>query len=129
MKEGNFVKNIMLAASKAGARLWRQNTGRGWIGESVKKSDGSVIIYNARVFHAGFEGLPDTGGLVPVVVTPDMVGKTVGIYLTIEAKTDGGIVSDAQANFIRVVRSLGGRAGVARSDDDVAAIMRGEIRD
>ena len=37
----------------------------------------------------GVHGLPDRVGCVPFVVTPEMVGKTVGLFVAIEAKAPG----------------------------------------
>ncbi len=37
----------------------------------------------------GVHGIPDRIGCVPVVVTPEMVGKTVGLFVAIEAKAPG----------------------------------------
>lgn len=36
----------------------------------------------------GVHGIPDRVGCVPVVVTPDMVGKTVGIFVAVESKAE-----------------------------------------
>lgn len=126
MNETNAVRGFLIHASKLGARLWRQNTGHGWIGEATKftrtqtitVNSGDVVIRKARPFHAGFEGLADIGGI-----------SQTGRYVAVEAKTATGRVSDEQRAFIRMVRSFGGLAGVARSDADVEAILRGEIRD
>lgn len=129
MNETNIVRSGLLAASRLGARMFRQNVGQGWIGQSQKKPNGDVVIKQARPFHAGFEGLLDTSGFVSVVVTQDMVGQTIARYSEIEYKTETGRVSDIQRARIKLVRSFGGLAGVARSDDDVRAILAGEIRD
>lgn len=126
-----------LAASKLGARLWRMNVGLGWIGESVKftkrdvvsVSAGDVLIRQARPFRSGIEGMSDGCGLVPVEITPDMVGQKVAMFLAVEDKQGSGRRTKEQTQFIKAIRALGGRAGVARNDDDVAAIVRGEIRD
>lgn len=129
MNETNLVRQFLLTASRAGSRLWRQNTGQAWIGQSEKftarrtvtVNPGDVIIRQARPFHAGFAGLSDIGGLTP--------RDGVAVYTSIEAKTATGRVSEEQRAFISMVRSFGGLAGVARSDQDVEAIIRGEIRD
>lgn len=126
MNETNIVRGFLIHASKLGARLWRQNTGRGWIGDATKFTraqtitvqPGDVLIRKARPFHAGFEGLADIGGI-----------SQTGQYVAVEAKTATGRVTDEQRAFIRMVRSFGGLAGVARSDADVEAILRGELRD
>lgn len=127
--ETNIVRLGLMAASRIGARMFRQNVGQGWIGQSKKLPNGDVIIKQARPFHAGFEGLLDTSGFQPVTITPAMVGQMFAQYAEIEYKTDTGRVSDIQRARIRMVRSFGGLAGVARNDADVAAILRGELRD
>lgn len=134
---GNQNRLSQLAASRLGARLWRMNVGMGWIGQSVQitKSQtvhvepGDVIVRKARPFHSGIEGMSDGCGLVSETITADMVGQRVAIFLAVEDKQGTGRLSKEQAAFITAIRNLGGRAGVARSDDDVAAIIRGELRD
>jgi len=37
----------------------------------------------------GVHGIPDRIGCVPIVVTPEMIGKTVGLFVAIEAKKPG----------------------------------------
>ena len=83
-QETPLMRELMIAATRLGARMFRQNTGMGWIGKAtritrakhVQVYPGDVILSNARPFHAGFEGLSDLGGWFPVTVTPDMVGQT-----------------------------------------------------
>lgn len=127
MTENTITKLGLLAASKLGARLFRQNTGQGWIGKSIKGpgtvtlGPNDVVIRNARPFHSGFEGWSDTGGFTP--------RDGVAVYTQIEVKTDNGRVRPAQRQWIDFVRANGGLAGIARSADDFAAIIRGERRD
>lgn len=133
----NQNRESQLAASKLGARLWRMNVGLGWVGDSrkfdkaqsVQVEPGDVIVRKARPFHSGVEGMSDGCGLVPVTITADMVGQKVAIFLAVEDKQGTGRLSKEQAAFIKAIRALGGRAGVARDDADVAAIIRGEVRD
>ena len=113
------------------------SVGLGWIGESrkfdkaemVQVKPGDVLIRNARPFKSGVEGMSDGIGFVPVTITKDMVGQKVAVYLAVEDKQGAGRPSKEQSAFIKMVRLFGGRAGVARSDDDVRAICAGEIRD
>lgn len=118
-----------MAASKLGGRLFRTNAGMAWAGKSRRLPDGSVVIPHARPFHGVPEGHPDTVGFVPVTITPDMVGQTFARVMYVEVKTEKGRVSDEQRAFIDMVRRMGGLAGVARSDEDVARIVRGEVLD
>lgn len=133
----NRNKLSQLIASQLGARLWRMSVGLAWMGDArkfdracyVNVEPGDVIIRKARPFKSGVEGMSDGIGFMPVKITADMVGQTVAVYLAVEDKTGSGRATKEQSAFIRMVRSFGGLAGVARSDADVAAILRGEIRD
>ena len=53
MIEADVQKQIMLAASQAGARIFRNNTGQGWVGQVKRLSDGSMLLLNPRPLHAG----------------------------------------------------------------------------
>lgn len=44
----------------------------------------------------GANGIPDHIYCLPIVITEDMVGDTVGVFLAIEAKTMQGKMSDYQ---------------------------------
>jgi hypothetical protein len=134
---GNQSRQSQLAASKLGARLWRMNIGLGWVGDAKKYDNaatvqvfaGDVVIRHARPFKSGVEGMSDGVGLVPVIITPEMVGTRVAVFLAVEDKQGTGRPSPEQSAFIKAIRALGGRAGIARGDEDVAKIVRGEICD
>ena len=114
MTEAQLLPRLLMAASQLGARLWRNQSG------AHRNSRGQWIQYGLA--HPGGS---DFIGYVPVTITPEMVGYTVAIFVAIEAKTDHGRVSDAQTHFLEVVTSHGARAGVARSVDDIRAIVEG----
>lgn len=136
----NQNRLTQLKATALGARLWRMSVGLGWFAAptstlkatkamTVNLSAGDVVLRQARPFRAGAVGMSDNCGLVPVVVTPEMVGQTLAVYLAVEDKSGSGRASDEQKSFIRMVRSFGGRAGVSRNDEDTRRIISGEIVD
>ena len=45
----------------------------------------------------------DLFGLVPVKVTPDMVGQTVGVFVALEVKTETGKASDGHGRILEMV--------------------------
>lgn len=111
--EGRLMREIMLAASKAGARLQRMNAGVAWTGGPItRNADGSVTIKNARPFHGVVRGVSDLCGW-------DATGR----FVAIEVKTPTGRVTKDQLAFIEAVRRSGGRAGVARTVPDALAIL------
>ena len=129
-----------LLATKLGARLFRMSVGMAWMAgpqntlqarksTQVGMQPGDVLLRQARPLRVGVEGMSDGVGFVPVVITPEMVGQTVAVYLAIEDKSGQGRPTTEQRAFIAMIRKFGGRAGVSRSDDDTAAIVAGEIRD
>lgn len=73
----------------------------------------------------GVHGIHDSVGGVPVVVTPEMVGKTVNLAVTIEAKRPGrrgekdGGMSKHQVLFQEAVRAAGGVSICCDSEEDL----------
>lgn len=130
MSEADVMRSLARLASSLGARLFRQQTGMGWVGKVerwnfMRKVDiypGDIVIRKARPFHAGFEGLSDLGGWVSVVITPEMVGSTVAVYTQAEIKA-GTQLTTEQRKWIDAVKKAGGRAGVARNEDDLKKIL------
>lgn len=137
MNPSNRNKLSQLAASKLGARLFRMSTGLFWAGKSeqirhtktVTVNPGDVIIRGARPVHSGVKGMSDEIGFITVTITPEMIGQKFARYLAIEDKTGNAVTTKEQKSFSEMVRSFGGLAGVARSDDDVERIINGEILD
>lgn len=125
-----LMKELQIAASSMGARLFRQQVGQGWIGKAkritrvqwIQVQAGDVVIPAARPFHAGITGMSDLGGWVPVTITPEMVGSTVAIYAQVEVK-DGARVTEEQQKWIDAVDRAGGLAGVARNMSDLKRIL------
>ena len=68
-------------------------------------------------------GTSDLIGLVAHVVTPEDVGRTVGIFLAIEVKTEIGRLRTEQEAFLSQVSRMGGVGGIARSDEDAISLI------
>jgi hypothetical protein len=126
MKEHPIQQRILLACGRGLTRLFRQNVGKGWIGDAIRLKNGDVLIRDARPFIAGVPGMADLGGWKTVTVTADMVGRQLAVYVAIEVKQPGGRARPEQQVFLDAVRSAGGLAGVARSEAEAAAILADE---
>jgi hypothetical protein len=136
MKETNAMKLIQLAVSRLGVKIFRNNVGMGWIGESQRFSrktpvmcnPGDVLIRNARPLHAGLcEGSSDLIGWTQREVTPDMVGKPVAVFTALEIKrSERARVTSAQLNFISQVRAAGGIAGLASNGQQAESLVTGK---
>lgn len=107
--------------------FFRANVGQAWTGEVSRLPDGSIIIKNPRPFSTGLPvGFSDIFGLRPQIITPEMVGSRVGIFVALEVKSKTGRVSPKQESFLSAIRNQGGRSGVIRSAEDALRVIAGE---
>lgn len=126
-----LTKQVMLAASHMGARLFRRNVGMGWIGRSttitktqvVTLRPGDVVVHQARPFHNGTPGQSDTWGWRPVTVTADMVGQVIAQHVEVEIKAGKDRESPEQKSWREAVNKAGGRAGIVRGLGDLDWIL------
>ena len=115
LSEADVQAHIRLAVSKMGWTIWRNNVG------VLKDARGVPVRYglandSARV-NAVFKSA-DLIGIRPLVITQEMVGRTVGQFVSIECKAGNWTPGKdkhfaAQANWRDKVRLLGGYAIIA----------------
>lgn len=105
--ETNIMNKIMLKMSEKGWLVWRNQVGL------FKTMDGT------RTVPIGVKGSADIFSVKPTVITQDMVGQTVGIFVAVEVKTATGRQSEPQKNWQKVAESKGMEYILARSEDDV----------
>lgn len=125
MSETTIQRRIQIALSDTTTRLWRNNVGAAWQGRA--EHVGTVVtLYGPRRVEYGLcPGSSDLIGLRSVEITPDMVGQRVAIFCAVEVKSKTGRPTDEQSAFIKTVNYLGGRAGIARSEDDAKIVVDG----
>lgn len=106
------------------AALFRNDNGYAVMGGDVKKNDdGTADVIGGRWRPYGLQpGSADLVGWTPVLVTPDMVGKTVAVFTSLEAKTENDTVKADQVNWARQVREDGGIAKIIRAQIDSGLI-------
>ena len=68
-----------------------------------------------RIVRVGLPGMADSGMIVPVKITPEMVGQTVGVAVQVEFKSGMGKQSEKQENWQKAVTQAGGIYQVIRS--------------
>ena len=108
------MAEIRLALSRAGAVVWRNNVGLAWYGKNRE----------IPVKYGLCNGSSDLIGFIPVLITPEMVGRTIAAFVAIECKKPAGSRrTDEQKNFVRVVHGAGGMAGFARTAEEALAIV------
>jgi hypothetical protein len=112
LSEAAIQQNVRLEASRIGARLWRNNVG------GYKDEYGNFIRYGLANESAQVNKVmksSDLIGIKPVLVTPAMVGHTIGQFLSREVKAGDWTYSGsehevAQLAWINLITSLGGDA-------------------
>jgi hypothetical protein len=110
--------------SRTYVRLFRNTCGVGWSGQLVRRIDNLVTLANARPIRYGLTpGSADLIGWQHITVTPEMVGRELAVFTSIEVKAPHGKLTPEQDNWRRVVSYAGGAAGVARSVAEAAAIL------
>lgn len=129
------MRRQMKTATKEGARLFRNNVGKAWVGKSqeikkemtVQLKPGDVVVRNARRFHAGLHaGSGDLIGWNPVKITEEHLGRTLALFTSAENKVGKGQPTEEQMKWARAVLKAGGLAGISRSDDDLRLILLGQ---
>lgn len=109
--EQRIQQEIRIACSTGDTRLFRNNTG------TLRDQHGRPVTFGLC------KGSADLIGWKRVTVTPDMVGSTVAVFLSIEVKTPSGRLRPEQQQWLDAVQAAGGIAGVARSVEDAKALV------
>ena len=104
--ETNIMNKIMLAMSKKGYLCWRNQVGL------FKTLDG-------RTVNIGIKGSSDLMAIKPTVITPEMVGQTLAVFVAVEVKTATGRQSEPQKKWQKAVEKLGVKYILARSENDI----------
>jgi len=111
--ETTLQQQIRLAlGTRPDLRLFRNNTGT-----LPDPRTGRPVQFGLA------RGSADLIGLRTVTITPDMVGQQVAVFTSIEVKTPKGRPTAEQQNWLNMVQSLGGIAGIARSVRDANEIL------
>ena len=129
MTEREIMNRIhMTIGSREDARLFRNNLGKAWVarGKPVR-TDGGVFLPHGQQYQFGLPpGSPDLVGIKMIRVSPDMVGRTVGLFLGIEVKVPGGRVQTDQRRFLEMIKRFGGVSGVAWSIEEAMKVFSAE---
>lgn len=126
-------QRVRLAASSLGCRLFRNNSGGFYDeqGRFVRFGLGNESAQLNQQLKFG-----DYVGITPIVITPEMVGKTVGIFTNLEVKPEGMLNAtinkaskgncreSAQLMAINLVKSIGGIGGFVTCESDVSLTIR-----
>ncbi len=105
-KETAIQNEILIALSQSGCLANRQHVGT------------FRTLYGNRTVNIGQPGMADIAAVVPVTITADMVGQTIGAYVEIEVKTLTGAQRKAQKLREYAVNKIGAKYIIARSPAD-----------
>lgn len=130
-QENNVWKKCLLAIGNRfpGARLFRNNNGSAWLGPGFTMKPGQVYRAEGgeRVItqpqHVDFGLMPGSGdgiGWHSIVITPEMVGRRVAVFVSIETKAGRGSAKESQINWQRQVHAAGGIALIVNDPDQLS---------
>lgn len=89
-------------------RLFRINSGSGWVGKVIKKTADMIMLANPRPLHAAPTGWPDLFGWTTVEITHSMVGMRVAVAHAVEIKAGRDRMRPEQQAFRDVLERMGG---------------------
>jgi hypothetical protein len=127
MLEAAVQTHTRLELARLGALVWRNNVG------ACTDDTGRLIRYGLGNDSAQLNRAiksSDLIAVVPFTITPEMVGRTIGVFAAVECKkpgwhlTPGDQRGQAQAKFISLVRSVGGIGGFVTDPTQVHEIVR-----
>lgn len=126
--ESTVQQEIQVQAKYFNCDLMRNNSG------ALKDDTGRTVRYglgNISKSHNDKIKSSDLIGFTKVVITPDMVGKTIAIFTAIECKEENwkddkklDARETAQQAFINWIKANGGFAGFAQNIDKLKTILR-----
>lgn len=109
----DLLEPLMLAATKLGGRLWRNNNGVAF------HANGSVVRYGIAN-----PGGSDLIGYMPCVIA----GQEIALFTAVEAKFGRTPTTQAQIDFLGLVDRAGGVAIEGRDVADVVAELKRATR-
>lgn len=107
-KENN-LKNEVDKNLTSWQRLWRINSGMAWAGKVISRMSGVLKLANPRPFFGAPKGFPDMIGFDSIIITPEMVGQRVAVFVGSELKaTKNDKLKKDQVNFKNLIVKMGG---------------------
>lgn len=128
MTESGVQDRVRLAAVRASLGiLWRNNVGVAF--DSGRRPIRFGLCNDSKSINAAIKS-SDLIGIAPILITPEHVGRTLGLFIAVECKASnwkGPPRSDrelAQHRFHKIVQQHGGAAGFATDPTHLEAILR-----
>lgn len=126
LTESPVLSRMRLACARACWFMYRNNRGAG------KMASGNFVRYGLANDSKALGDVLKSGDLIgwrPVLITADMVGKTIAQFASVEVKRegwrpDGSSEYNAQVAWLQLVQSSGGYACITNDPADIDAAAR-----
>lgn len=116
----NNLKNEVEGNLTTDQRLWRINAGMAWAGKIISRTAGKITLMNPRPFFGAPKGTPDMIGFDSIIITDEMVGQRVAVFVGSELKaTPRDKLKKDQVNFKNLLVKMGGIHREHRPGGDV----------
>jgi hypothetical protein len=120
VSESAFLRTLLIAASEFGARLFRNQVGVYRLAHPTCRS----CHCDGRTISSGLgPGSPDLVGWLPITIGPEHLGRTLAVFVAVEAKTHTGRVGAHQRAFLAQMAEQGAIVGVVRSVADLDRLL------
>lgn len=126
MREAAVQQRVQLEVARHGGLIYRNNVG------ACVDETGRMIRYGLANDSAQMNKViksSDLIGAVPVLIGPQHIGMTLGVFTALEVKkpgwhlTPGDQRAQAQLKFLELVRSVGGIASFVTDPAQVSGII------
>jgi len=136
-RDAGLERNILAQArvdlsTDPSLRLFRNQAGQAWAGpwhyagRDEVAPWGSVIITDPYRVSCGLvEGAGDLLGWQRRFITTSMIGQSIAVFTSLEAKSTRGRLTEPQKNWIKQLLADGGIAGMFRNSAEARAIIDG----
>lgn len=104
--------SIKRVGSRRDVLIWRQHVGKF---RHLNQPD--------LVISVGSPGMADSLAVVEVVITPEMVGRKIGVAVAAEFKTPTGKQAEEQQKWQRAFELRGGVYRLVRSEDEMEQLV------
>lgn len=128
--ENNAWKRALISIGRRFplARVFRQNVGAAYAGrgftmkrgQTYTAQGGERVLMNPQLVEFGLmKGSGDGIGWHTITITPEMVGRQVAVFTSVEAKDTDGKASPEQKQWRQAVLDAGGIAVIFHGDEQV----------
>lgn len=136
-REAPIVRQIQLAASALGGRLFRNTVAMAVLGNpkrierdgAVFLHAGDVVVSRGRITAVGMpQGSADLVGWREITITADMIGKTIAQFVSCEVKKPtGSRTSEEQKNWRLRTAEAGACSGIVKSIAEAEVLLRSKV--